>query len=121
MPRFASVHEERDRRVPQETSWSMIARIDFSSTLGRAMAAAGRGNNFGCACPCCGSAGSRGADCCAKVGDTANHKQILAAMLVPRSLRFVEMRSVIGCPPRKECFQQSGILAQVRSRHETAR
>src|SRR5260370_783842 len=46
MPRFASVQEERDRRVPQETSWSMRARMDFSSTLFREMAPAGRATGW---------------------------------------------------------------------------
>src|SRR6266849_10779588 len=111
MPRFASVQEERDSLVPQETSWSIRARIDFSSTLCRAMAAAGRSNTFGCGCPCCGSAGSRGADCCAKAGEMAIQKQTLAKKLLPRSPRCVEMPLFIDCAPRKECVQQSGILA----------
>src|SRR6266481_1436295 len=110
MPRFSSVQDERDSRVPQATSWSMRARIDFSSTLCRAMAAAGRGNSFACGCPCCGSAGSRGADCCAKAGEIANQKQTLATKMRPGSLRYAGMALVIDCAP-KECIQQPGILA----------
>src|SRR5216684_1416224 len=101
IPRLASVQEERDSLVPQETSWSIRARIDFSSTLCRAIAAAGRGNNFGCGCPCCGSAGSREADCCAKAGEMAIQKQTLAKKLLPRSVRRVGMPLVIDCAPGK--------------------
>src|SRR5713226_3684318 len=104
MPRFASVQEERDRRVPQDTRWSISARIDFSSTLCRAMAAGGRGNNFGCGWPCCGSAGSCGADCGAKAGEMAIQKQTLAKKLLPRSPRCVEMPLFIDCAPGKSVF-----------------
>src|ERR1700730_3792209 len=111
MPRFASVQEESERRVPQETSWSIRARMDFSSTLCRAMAPVGRGNSFGCGWFCCGSAGSRGADCCAKAGEKAIQKQTLAAKVLARSVRCRYLPLVIECAPQKECVQQSGILA----------
>ena len=68
IPRFGSSHEESVSLVPHATSFPISARIDFSSTACRATRPAGRGKIFGCGFPLVGSAGSRGATCCAAAG-----------------------------------------------------
>src|SRR5208282_4731716 len=60
-PRLGSDQDERVRRVPQPTSSRINERMDFSSTLERATAPAGRGKIFGWGLAWGGSAGSRGA------------------------------------------------------------
>ena len=82
MPRFGSVQEESVSRVPQLTKLWMSARMDFSSMLWREIAPKGRGNIFGCGFDCGGSAGSRGAVCCANAGMATSRSATAAAIVV---------------------------------------
>jgi hypothetical protein len=57
----------------------MSARMDFSSMLWREIAPKGRGKVFSCDLACGGSAGSRGAVCCANAETAAISNITVAA------------------------------------------
>src|ERR1700674_227499 len=78
IPRFESVHEESVSLVPHATSCPISARIDFSSTVWRAIAPADRGKIFGWGIPCAGSAGSRDTGCCAEASIVPNKRMTRA-------------------------------------------
>src|SRR5947207_10578425 len=114
IPRFESVHEERVSLVPHATRLPISARIDFSSTAGRATAPAGRANSFGCGLPCAGSAGSRGAARCATVGIAlrARAKNTNAIEVPKCSRRFIPLIMLISSPI-DVALSEFGILAQL--------
>jgi len=108
-PRFASLQEAIERRVPHATSWSINARIDFSSMAARATAPPGRGNVLGFAAFCCGSAGSRPAIACATAGGHAapssdsalakNRDTTTARVVVRRLLMRLSSRKLLVKDP----------------------
>ncbi len=67
-PRFGSLHEESELRDPHATSRSISSRMDFSSTLLRAIAPDGRRKIFGLGLFSAGSAGSSPVETCAASG-----------------------------------------------------
>src|SRR5690349_3458495 len=102
-PLFASVHVESVSRVPQATSFAISALIDFSSTLARMTFPLGRANIFGCGFPLAGSAGSRGAACCAPAGIAPRTKTKTASAAsapkrkprrFPKFLMFLSPRAI---------------------------
>jgi len=110
-PRFGSVHEESVSRVPHFTSCAISARMDFSSTVARAILPVGRGKIFACGFTCAGSAGSRGLVFCASAAIPTNARRSDAnTAVLSERLPNLFSCSAIVCIPRVGFTDETGIL-----------